>query len=118
MDFHFHEADEHVLIIEADGEINARSAEALVNDLEKLVIAGITRIIVDCTLVDHISSAGVAYLLRLHHRVRKHGGDVKLCSIKGLVRDILRFLQLDTIMRIYPDVRQALDAFGPEEAAG
>lgn len=113
MDFHFHETDEHVLVIEADGELNAQSAESFVADIEKLVSAGITRIIVDCTLVDHISSAGIAYLLRMHHRVRKHGGEVKLCSIKGIVRDILRFLRLDRVMQLYPDVAQAQAAFGP-----
>lgn len=113
MDFHLHDADEQVLIIEADGEINAESAEGLVAELEKHVSSGVTRIIVDCTLVDHISSAGIAYLLRMHHRVRKHGGEVKLCSIKGIVRDILRFLRLDRVMQLYPDVAQAQAAFGP-----
>ena len=111
MDFHFHETDEHVLVIEADGELNAQSAESFVADIEKLVSAGITRIIVDCTLVDYISSSGIAQLLRMHHRVRKRGGEVKLCAIKGLVGDILRFLRLDKIMHMYPDVAEASAAF-------
>ena len=118
MDFHLHEADERVLVIEADGQINAASAEDLIADLEKIVSSGATRIIVDCTLVDYISSVGIARLLRMHHRVKKHGGDVKLCSIKGIVGDILRFLQLDRIFEVYPDMAQAMEAFGPEDEQG
>ena len=113
MDLHLHETDNKVLIIEADGQINAASAEELIGNLERIAAAGVTRIIVDFTLVDYISSVGIACLLRIQYRVRRHGGEVKLCSIKGIVRDILRFMRLDRIMSVYADVAEARAAFGP-----
>jgi anti-anti-sigma factor len=113
MDLHLHKADNKVLIIDADGEINGAVAEELIGKLEQLASSGATRIIVDFTFVDYISSAGIACLLRIQHRVRKHGGEVKLCSIKGIVRDILRFMRLDRIMPVYADVAAARAAFGP-----
>ena len=48
MEFYYDELERDVLILRADGGINADNAGQFVGDLEKLVDAGIRKIIVDC----------------------------------------------------------------------
>jgi anti-sigma B factor antagonist len=79
--------------------------------LEKIVDAGLRRIIVDCSGLDHISSFGIGVLLRVHKRLARHGGDVKLAAIhNGLVR-VLQIARVDSMFEIYPDVNRARLAF-------
>ena len=52
MEFYYDDVDSEVLVIKADGGLNARTAEGFVEDLEKLVDAGIRKIIVDCSEIE------------------------------------------------------------------
>ena len=117
MDFYYHETDRDVLILSADGGLNADTAEQFVSQLERLVEGGINKVIVDCSKLDFISSYGVALLMRLHRRLAKQGGDVKLASIHSNVVALLRLLRLDKAFEIYPDVNRARLAFRPPDAA-
>lgn len=115
MEFYYHELDQSVLILRADGGINADNAAQFVADLEKIVEAGIRKIIVDCTGLDHISSYGIGVLLRVHKRLARDGGDVKLAGIHtGLVR-LLQIARMDEMFDIYPDVNRARLAFRPPD---
>ena len=111
MDFYYHELDNSVLILRADGGINKDNAAQFVTDLEKLVDAGLTKIIVDCTGLDHISSYGIAVLLGIHKRLARHGGDVKLAGVHSTLVRLLQIARVDELFDLYPDVNRARLAF-------
>ncbi len=111
MEFYAHEIDRDVLILRADGGLNSQTAQQFVEELAALVDAGIRKIIVDCTLLDYLSSYGISVLLRVHARMRKRGGDVKLCGVKGVVNDVLKITNLDHVLHVYADVDRARLAF-------
>lgn len=113
MEFYYHEVDKNVLVLAADGGLNAGTAEKFITELERLIDGGMTRIIVDCSSLDYISSYGVSLVLRLHKKMERHGGDVKLASIRSPVIKILSLLRIDRILSIYPDVNEARLAFRP-----
>jgi anti-sigma B factor antagonist len=115
VEFYYHEIDNSVLILRADGGINSDNAGQFVSDLEKLVEAGLTKIIVDCTGLEHISSYGIGVLLRVHKRLAKHGGDVKLAGVHGAIAGVLRIARMGELFEMYPDVDRARLAFRPVE---
>jgi anti-sigma B factor antagonist len=117
MEFAYDEIDHDVLILSADGGLNAGNAEGFVRDIEALVDAGLRKIIVDCSRLDVISSYGLGVLVRIHRRMRQHGGDVKLCSVRGLVPQILAMTRLDRVFGLYPDANRARLAFRPPDRA-
>ena len=114
MEIYYDEVDSEVLVVKADGGLNARTADGFVTDLEKLVDAGLRKIIVDCSSLNYISSYGLGILVRLHGRLARHGGDVKIASVKGVIVEVLRLTKLNTIFEIYPDVPRARLAFRPK----
>ena len=118
MEFYYDEIDNDVLIISADGGLNADTSEQFILSIEKLVDAGMKKIIVDCNKLDHISSNGLGVLVRLHNRLKRKGGNVKLASIKGTVPDILQVTRLNKLFEIYTDVNRARLAFRPKAAKG
>ncbi len=111
MEFFFHELDKDVLILSADGGLNADTAREFLRQLEVIVDGGIKRIIVDCTHLDYISSYGIGQLVRLHNKLLKHGGDVKIAAPKSMVLSALNVMSMGKLFGIYPDVNQARLAF-------
>ena len=116
MEFFFHELDETVLILRADGGLNAETAGQFVSQLEALVDAGVTKMIVDCTHLEYISSFGVGVLVRLHNKLAKRGGDVKVAAARSAVLQVLTVMRMGKVFDIYPDVNRARLAFRPKDA--
>ena len=114
MEFYFHEVDKSVLILSADGGLNADTAAEFVSQLETLIDGGVKQIIVDCTRLEAISSYGVGVLARLHNKLAKHGGDVKVAAARSMVLQALTLMRMGKLFDIYPDVNQAKLAFRPK----
>src|SRR6185369_17800112 len=115
MEFYYHEIDRTVLILGADGGLNSDTSKTFVQQLESLVEAGVTRIIVDCTHLEYISSYGIGLLVRLHNKLAKHGGDVKIAGVKSKVLGALSVMRMNEVFGIYPDVDRARLAFRPKD---
>jgi anti-sigma B factor antagonist len=116
MEFFFHELDKSVLILSADGGLNEDTATEFVRQLESLVDTGLTRIIVDCTRLDYVSSYGVGVLVRLHNKLAQHGGDVKIAAPQSRILQVLTVMRMGKVFDIYPDVNQARLAFRAKDA--
>ena len=111
MEIHYDDVQQDILIIKADGDLNAATADEFVESIGKLVDAGLHSIIIDCSELDHISSYGLGVLVRLHKRMDEKVGDVKIASVKSLIVDVLRLTRLNKLFSIYPDVESARQAF-------
>jgi anti-sigma B factor antagonist len=111
MEFFFHEMEKDVLILSADGGLNAETGAQFLGQLDVLVDAGVTKIIVDCTHLEYISSYGVGLLVRLHNKLAARGGDVKIAAPRSMVLHALGVMRLGNIFGIYPDVNRARLAF-------
>jgi anti-sigma B factor antagonist len=118
MELYRHELDNSVLILGADGGLNADTAGAFVDQLALLIDEGVKKIIVDCTHLDYISSYGIGVLVRVHSKLAARGGDVKIASPpKSAVLKALQIVRLNRLVEIYPDVNAARLAFRPKDPA-
>jgi len=115
MEFYFHELDHDVLVLSADGGLNAQTATQFVGELERLIEQGTSKIIVDCSHHDYSSSYGIGVLIRLHKNLAKRGGDVKLTGIHSIVISVLRTAKIDQLFEIYNDIDAARLAFRPKD---
>ena len=113
MEFYYHEVDNDVLIISADGGIDKRTSKEFVEQILKLIEEGMTKIIVDCKKLTYISSWGLGVLLRLHKRARAAGGEVKIADVHSRIVNVLNVTHLNKIFGIYPDVNRARLQFRP-----
>lgn len=117
MEFYFDDVEKDVLVLNVDGGLNAETADGFLEQIEHLVDAGLKKIVVDCTLLEYISSYGVGVLLWVHKKMKKRGGNVKLCAIKGIVGDVLHATRMDTLFEVYPDLEAAKQAFAARTPA-
>ena len=75
--------------------------------------SGPVRVILDFGNVSMISSAMIGRLVVLQRRADATGGLLRLCEVGTGVRDVLRTTNLDRIIKITRDRREAREAFGP-----
>jgi anti-sigma B factor antagonist len=111
MEFYYHDVDEDVLILNADGGLAAFNADEFVGELEKAVDLGCRKLIVDCSRLNYISSYGLGVLIRLHKKLASKGGDVKLANVGGAIPRLLEMVRLDRIFAMYPTLEDARRAF-------
>jgi anti-sigma B factor antagonist len=116
MEFYYHSVEKNVLILAADGGLNADNADWFVGELEKLVQSGIRKLIVDCKKLRFISSFGVGVLVRLHKKLAEKGGNVKLAAVDSRVVRLLEVVSLNELFHVYANVDDALEAFRTEAA--
>lgn len=108
------ERDGELLIVSADGGLNRDTANQLIEEVGKHVEAGAKAIIVDCSRLSIISSAGIGTLLRLHGAMKARGAEVRLAALHGFVAQALQLMRLDGVFELFPDVNSARLAFRPK----
>ena len=110
--------DPSIIVIQPRGRLDANGTTYLESELESLAQDNQHRLVVDFRQVTYISSTGLRTLLLAVRRAKRHGGDVKLCSLNAPVRKIFRMAGFDMILAIHDTEEQAVKAFRLSQANG
>ena len=104
--------DDDVLVLELAGRLDEHTADFLIDCLTGHIQNGTSKIVLDCHELSHVTSVGLGALVRVHSRLKRDGGEVKLARVEGVISDILRIVHFDRLFHIYPSVEEACDAMG------
>jgi anti-sigma B factor antagonist len=110
MQTYLDEIDDQILVLVADGGLDARNARELGEKLETLVDTGIRELIVDCSKLSFISSAGIGTLIAINRKLKARGGQVHLAGATGPVPKVIRLAHLETVLGVHQDVGRAKHA--------
>jgi len=97
-------------VVALAGKLDANSQAAAERFLEEIVAGGATQVVLDCTALEFISSAGVRALLFLVKRVKPLGGAVSVCAPRPHVRQLLEFSGLKALLSISTTVEEGCAA--------
>ena len=98
-------------VIEASGFINAHTVRQFESAMEDLINDGKYNILLNCSKLNYISSAGLGAIMGQIETVRDNGGDIILSNLQEnvfLIFDTLGFTQL---YKIFDREENALSAF-------
>ncbi len=59
-------------------------------------------VVLDCTALDYLSSAGLGVLLKTQKRLKSGAGQLRLVGVNRHVHDIFRYAGFDQIFAIVP----------------
>jgi anti-anti-sigma factor len=105
---------ETVDVIRLRGELDNYTARDFFDCIEGEINRERFRIVVDCSKLSFISSVGLATLLRIHTRMTKRGGNVKLAAVPSAIAMTLQIVRLDRIFALYQSVEEATSAMERE----
>ena len=109
---------EGVTLLYPKGFVNAHTVRLFEGEIQKALDEQRYRIVVNCSGLTYIASAGLGALMGVIEEVRHHGGDIRLADLNETVRNIFEILGFNHLYRIFPSEVEAILSFREEGEAG
>ncbi len=110
---------EGACMMELEGEITARSEDALMQAYGRVCSDGCSSAVLDCGEMRHMNSAGASLLVKLAVEARRRRQRLATVGLSGSYIDVFRLTGLDRAFPIYASVAEALSQLGePPRGAG
>ena len=101
--------DDKTLLLTPKGRLDSQSADAFQASILRHIDNGEKSILLDFSMVDYMSSAGLRALLIAARQQKDNGGQLVICSMKEEVLEVVRVSGLDSIIAIYAEEETALE---------
>ncbi len=102
---------EGITIAAFEGNLDTNTAPDAEERLGELLEKGVTKILVDFTTLDYISSAGLRVLLVTTKRLGGTGGSMRICGLNETVDEVFEISGFSTIFSVFGTRDEALDGF-------
>ena len=102
-----------IQLLELNGRlVLGRESQRLEWQVEELVKAQKTKLILDMSLVPYVDSAGLGVLVGCNSKVKNAGGEMRLAGVEARVLQLLKLAFLESIFTIDATVADACKALG------
>lgn len=102
----------NITILKTKGFIDTSTASILEDNIKKALSQGKTKLIIDLSDSDFISSAGWGVFVAYLRKTREAGGDIKLAGMIEKVFKVFKLLEFDALIDAYPTVEEAVKNYG------
>ena len=100
-----------VTVLDLTGKLVGDAADTFATDVDRLIIAGRTRLILNLAGVSFIDSAALGGLLSKRAAVANAGGQLKLINLTARVRDLMVTTKLEVVFDTFGSEADALASF-------
>lgn len=100
-----------VALLYPRGYINAHTVRLFEAELQRAVDQQRFKIVVNCSGLSYIASAGLGAIMGVIEEVRAKGGDLRLAHLNETVRNIFEILGFHHLYRIFPSEAEAVLSF-------
>ncbi len=109
---------EDVVLLYPRGFINAHTVRVFEAEIQKALDRRRYNIVVSCSGLKYIASAGLGALMGVIEEVRTNGGDIRIADLNETVRNIFEILGFNHLYRIFPSEGEAILSFREGENSG
>jgi anti-anti-sigma factor len=103
-----------VVLASLDGEVDMSNAEALRKALESNMPNDALGLVLDCTAVRYLDSAGIHLLFKLREQLRNRGQELRLVVPGNApIADVLALADIPAAVGVADTVEAALDGMEP-----
>lgn len=96
------------VVIYAKGRIDAVNAQDFEKQCFEIIESGISRLVIDMSQLEYISSAGLRSILSIAKVLRKSSGDIKFCCLRGMVCEVFSISGFSAMFTISETIEDAL----------
>ncbi|MBQ9295809.1 MAG: STAS domain-containing protein [Paludibacteraceae bacterium] len=87
-------------LVRINGELDTIATTEQAGELQQVLDLADKAIIVDCTELEYISSAGLRFFMQLKRESEAKGGSIRICHLNEDVADIFRMSGFQNIFEI------------------
>lgn len=96
------------LVLHVAGRMDAENSAAFESQCESCIAEGFTSIVMDLGRLTYVSSMGLSAIVKIAKQLRAKGGEVRICCLTGLVRQLFEITRLDHVFPPHDSVESAL----------
>jgi len=100
-----------VAVLQAPARLDQRGAASLLRELKPMLSGTRPRVVLDCSEIQHLDSAGVETLLCCMEEALKRDGDVKLAGVAPSSAVILELMKVDRLFEMFNTTEEAVHSF-------
>jgi anti-sigma B factor antagonist len=100
-----------VQILSFEGRLDTRTSPDAQKQMTQLIEQGKNRFLVNFEKLDYISSAGLRVLLAAAKQLKGVDGEVRICSLNEVVREVFDISGFTTIFKVFGSEPEALEGF-------
>jgi len=116
IDFVTRQISDTTMAVKVSGELTEMNRKYFFDCVSDLITSGSNHIIIECQLLGHISSSGLALLLAARKRASKKGCKISLTHVNSSIAEVLEVTKLGRILSVYPTTKDAVEHNQPESA--
>jgi anti-anti-sigma factor len=99
------------LVLEFKGRLDTSTSNIAQEKLETLIQKGYTRLALDLSKLEYISSVGLRVLLTILKKAKSYNGKIALFGFKDYIKKIFDIAGFNALFAMYPTAEDALSAF-------
>lgn len=98
------------LIVTVIGRLDTATAPLFDRKFREDVVAGGHKyVVLDLSKLNYISSLGLSSILIGNKAVTDQGGELVLCGLEGIVRQVFQMTGLTTVLKVFSNPDEALE---------
>jgi len=109
-------AENEMYVVEVTGSVDAYTAPVLDKTLNEVLAEGHSRLVLDASQIEFMSSAGLRALTAAQREARRLGGEVRLFGLSGHVRKVFEMSGLSQLFCVAETREQAMEGWGDANA--
>ncbi len=94
-------------VVSINGRVDTMTAGDFENKIMEVLDGGISKMLLDCSGLDYISSSGLRVFLVAQKKMMAAGGALRLCCLKPEIQEIFDISGFSGIFSIFPDMEKA-----------
>ncbi len=102
-----------VTLVYPTGFINAHTVRLFETEIQRALEQKRFKLVVNCSALSYIASAGLGALMGVIEEIRENGGDLRLANLNETVRNIFEILGFHHLYRIFSTEMEAIRSFRP-----
>jgi anti-sigma B factor antagonist len=96
------------VVLRVAGRMDAESTPVFEAECESCIAEGSTSLVLDLSNLTYVSSMGLGAIVRVAKQLRDAGGEVRICCLTGLVRQLFEITRLNHVFPPHDSVESAL----------
>ncbi|MGB8583412.1 MAG: STAS domain-containing protein [Candidatus Sulfotelmatobacter sp.] len=100
-----------VIVMELPERLNHQEARSFLEELQPFLEGDRPSIVLDCSQIKHLDSAGVEMLLQCLEQAMKRDGDLKLAAVSPASAVILELMRVDRLFEVFATSEEAVRSF-------
>jgi anti-anti-sigma factor len=100
-----------VIVMQVPVQLNHTEVKSFREELEPLLESDRPRIVLDCSQIRYMDSAGIELLLSCMEQAMKRDGDLKLAAVSAELAVILELMRVDRLFEVFDTPEAAVRSF-------